>query len=119
MPWWELPTDELVESLREERAVFWRAWRRYWFNIPSMLMAAILLGMVARIGASILSLTSGPAGVIEGIEWWFVGGSVLLLTPIGIWMTRIRRVEGIVAAQAQANIDGLRAVLARRKGARR
>lgn len=119
LPWWEMSDDDLGESLKTERAIFWQAWRRYWFNVPSILMMVIMIALVARVALSVSGLASGSMGTIEAIEWWFVLGSVLLVTPVGVWMTRIRRVEGIVAAQAQANIDALRTVQVRRRWARR
>lgn len=116
-PWWELPTAELQEHLRAERAEFWRAWRRYWFNTPFMLMAAMLLGMTAKLAAAVI--LSGPFGLATAVEWWLLVVFVCALTPTAIWMQRIRRTEGIAAAQAQQNIDGLEAVLTRRKRLRR
>ncbi|MGJ7605464.1 hypothetical protein ACSFA7_14090 [Variovorax sp. LT1R20] len=119
-PWWELPTEELRGYLREERTEFWRAWRRYWFNVPCLLMAAMLLGTTAKLAATVAVVAvAGPSGLLGAVEWWLPAGLICIGTPIAFWMYRIRRVEGIAAAQAQQNIDGLEAVLTRRKRLRR
>ena len=119
-PWWELPSDELEEILSAERAEFWRAWRRYWFNIPCLLIAATVGGAIAMLATTILAGHSFDlfGGTGWGTPLTFIA-LVCFLTPTGVWMHRIRRIEGIAAGQAQENIDGLEAVLTRRRRLRR
>lgn len=116
-PWWELPTEQLQEILSSERTEFWRAWRQYWFNTPCLLMAATLLGAVAILAASVQ--TGGPFLLAGGVGWWLPLVLGCALIPSAVWMYRIRRIEGIALAQAQENIDGLEAVLTRRRRQRR
>lgn len=117
-PWWEQATDdELREFLRTEKAVFWRAWRRYWFNAPALLIAAMLLATAGTLAAAVLQ--NGPAGLVGTVEWWLPVGLFIAVLPTGVWMHFIRRVEGNVAAQAQRAIDEIEMVLSRRKGLRR
>lgn len=116
-PWWELPTEELRGYLREERSEFWRAWCRYWFNVPCMLIGAMLLCTTAKLAATVAA--AGLLGLATAVEWWLPISLIVVGAPISFWMYRIRRVEGIAVAQAQQNIDGLEAVLTRRKRLRR
>lgn len=118
VPWWEDASDEDLRAvLQAERKIFKRAWLRFWFNVPSMLMAILMLCLVAKLGFSILHLGLITAGA--GIEWWFIAGIGVALFPLGIWMSNVRRIEGLVAQGAQEKIDFIQTVLVRRRRSRR
>lgn len=108
--WADFPSDELQSHLVDERTEFWLAWRRFWFNAPMGLMAVLLIGAGFYVFHLLMQMrTLNQAAVTGGINPLY-GVILLALTVggLGLWLDRIRRVEGVLVANAQANIDAIR-----------
>lgn len=112
--WDDLADTALHARLRAARAERWLAWRRSWLNLPMALMFVWLAGML---GYALSILTKG---VFHGNAPGGINPLLFLLMitlPALVFMyrlDRIRRVEGMVAAAAQADIDQIELVLRRR-----
>jgi hypothetical protein len=115
--WSDLPSDELQSHLVTERTEFWQAWRRFWFNAPMGLMVALLIGGGFYFFHLLMQLrTLNQSAMAGGINPLY--GVILLALTLGglaVWLDRIRRVEGVLVADAQANIDAIRQELRRRR----
>ena len=119
LTWWDINSDELGMRLKALYAELWGSWRRYWFNPPFFILGLHCLGLLALVLNMITNLHSANSFFMTITKvmspMWFVILNGVLMLPVAHWLQKIRRLEANVAAHAQADIDGIKLVLRRRK----
>lgn len=100
---------ELTEILRRWRSQWWSGWRGYWFNIPCMLLVALMCSLVGILFTGLLPVADPQ------FAWKILVPTILIMLVLAFWMDRIRRVEAQVMAESRAAINAIELELRKRR----
>jgi|GEM_PF-4756594 len=119
---YDLSKDELKQCVKHQKNIRFNAYKRKWFNIPSVLLTLMLIFLATVLYNIVYPILADKdfsnffqSGVIMQSHQFYLIGFFAFFSIIGLWQGSKVRLENRIIRECNANIDDITVVLKSRK----